>query len=189
MATNKAENVNESTGELATTDDAPALMEAFDVWSSQMYKTHMTQTRDDLDQVVDFDRFFAESGLTEEQFTFQGSSYRVLAGAQKEELVNRPVGLRAWRFKSGDIGEYVVVYAVLHGTNEHVIFTDGSTGIYRTLSKISTDRLNSNHPAPFEYLKVPNGLRVSEYGLNAENRPAQDGEEVVGRGRTFYLQG
>lgn len=183
MATKNDENVNMTTGEVS---DA---LEHFDVWSSQMYRQYMTQTRDDLDQAVDFDMFFADSGLTEEQFTFAGSAYRVLAGAQKDELVNRPVGLRAWRFKSGDIGEYVVVFAVLHGTNEHVIFTDGSTGIYKQLSKVSTDRLNSNHPAPFEYLKVANGLRVSEYGLNEDNRPAADGEKVVGKGRTFYLAG
>jgi hypothetical protein len=179
-----ASKTDAKTGEIVDAGDA---LEAFDLWSKSELNRYYTQTRDDLDSPVDFDTLFAESGLSEEQFTFGGSAYRVLSGAQKSELVNRPIGLRAWRFKRGDMGGYVIVFGVLHGTNEQVIFTDGSSGVYKQLSKITTDRLGNDHPAPFEFLKVPNGLRVSEYGLNAEGRPAADDEEVVGKGRTYYL--
>lgn len=193
MAT-KNDAVNTRTGEIAEPGGGTAgdALEAFDLWSKQELAKRYTMTRDDLDSFVTFDELFESSGLSEEQFTFGGSAYRVLSGAQKSELVNRPLGLRAWRFKRGDMGPYVIVFAVLHGTDEQVIFTDGSAGVYRQLSKVTTDRINDEHPAPFEFLKVPNGLRVSEYALGEDMRPLSeddiaDGAKVAGKGRTYYL--
>lgn len=165
-------------------------LEAFDLLPKAELAGFYQQSRADLDMPVTFAQMWDDAsllGLDEADVTFEGSTYRVLSGAEKSELVNRPFGLRAWRFARGDMGAYVICYAVIEGTDEPVIFTDGSSGIYATLNRLTSRRIKQQHVAPFEYLKAPNGLRVSEYGLNELGRPAEDGEKVVGKGRTFYF--
>lgn len=183
MATSKNE-----TAVVAANDDVSVgtVLEAFDLWNKSEINKYYTQSRDELETAVNFDEVFAGTGLDESEFTFAGAGYKVLRGRDKEQLVNVPLALRAWRFSRSETGAYVICFCVTH-ENEQIIFTDGSTGIYRDLSRITSKRLESDFPYPFEFLKVPNGLRVSEYGLNEENRPAEDGEKVVGQGRTFYL--
>lgn len=182
-------NSTESTDLAAVQNERDAL-EAFDLMPKRELAGFYQQNRDDLDTPITFEALFDDAsllGLSEEDVTLGTGTYRVLSGAEKAELINRPFGLRAWKFSRGDMGGYVICYAIIAGTDEAVIFTDGSTGIYATLNRLSSKRLKAEHVAPFEYLKAPNGLRVSEYGLNELGRPAEDGEKVVGKGRTYYF--
>lgn len=150
-------------------------------------KGFYSQTKAELDTPTTFEALIADSGLSSEDLTFLGSPYRVLSGAEKKELVNRPFGLRAWRFATGDMGEYVICYAIIQGTNEHVILTDGSTGILAQLNAVTTDRIKKGHPTPLENLIVVNGLRVSEYGVDDDGRPVAQGEKAASIARTYYL--
>lgn len=144
-----------------------------------------SQSRDELEQYADYESAFRGANLSESELTFAGSAY---VAVEKETLVNRPFKIRAWRFSRGDFSEFVIVFAVVHGTDENVLFTDGSTGIYRQLEKVTRDRLASDHPYPVEFLAIPNGLRVSEYAITKTGQPVKKGDpEAVGTGRTFYL--
>lgn len=145
---------------------------------------YVSQTRAELDTALTFEQVLEASGLTEADLTYLGSPYRVV---EKSELVNRPFVIRKFTFRFGNMGPYVVVHAVVKDTDEMVIFTDGSTGVHTQLEQIARDRLNREHPYPLEFVLIPNGLRASTYGLNAEGRAAKPDEESVREATTYYL--
>lgn len=148
-------------------------------------KGFYSQTEDELNSFMTFDEAFIHANLSEADLTFQGSLY---SAVEKDALVNRPFKIRSWKFSNGDYGKYVIAFIVIHGTNENVLFTDGSAGIYRQLEHVTQDRLKNDNPYPLEYLLVPNGLRASEYGLDEFNQPVKLGDPAaVSRAKTFYL--
>lgn len=147
-----------------------------------------TQTADDINRVVTWDEAIAESGFAPEDITYLSSPYTILKGDEKAVLLNKPFYARAWRFAVDKDTErpYVVVHAVTK-ENDLFILTDGSTGIYAQFVALTRRRLEEGHASPVEHAMIVNGLRVSEYGLNAENQPAKPGEKVTGKGTTYYL--
>jgi len=142
---------------------------------------------DELNATVSFEEALAQSGLTSEQIVVVASPYTVL-NKDKGILVDNPFFIRNVRFATDeDSGnEYAVFYAVTRA-NEMYVVTDGSTGIRAQLKSIVAQREKDGHPTPTQNFLVANGLRVSEYGLNADNKPAKAGEKVTGKASTYYL--
>ena len=147
-----------------------------------------TQTPEEVNAVITFQEAIAASGFNQEDITYLSSPYVILKGDEKDRLLQTPFYIRAWRFAEDTETErpYVVAFVVTEG-NDMFILTDGSTGIYEQLKKLTAKRLEEGHAAPVEHAMVVNGLRKSEYGLNAENKPAAKGEKVVGKATTYYL--
>lgn len=145
-----------------------------------------TLSQDVLNTPVTFSQATGELGSIPEAFV--ASPYTVLTNREKDALINRPFYIRAVRFTTDPKTEqsYVIVYGVTED-DFMFIFTDGSTGVYSQLRTEVQARIDDNHPTPYEGILVANGLRVSEYDLNAENKPAKPGEKVTGRGATYYL--
>lgn len=110
--------------------------------------------------------------------------------AEKSELVNRPFYVKSWKFSNSDqfIGDFVILYVVTYDSDEMLIITDGSTGLCEQVRNVQTKRREQFGPdAPVGFLKVPNGLRVSEYWLDENNRPTKVLEEKRSTGRTYYF--
>lgn len=120
-----------------------------------------------------------------------GSGFAILE--DKDKLKGVEFVLIQWRFSSGDFGTFVSAGLVTkHG--EKYILNDGSTGIYESLLEYSQNTKR------FGGMKVPKGLRVSEYPTCKEcGRPMTtdmvecenpkcdyDGTER-GKGQTYYL--
>lgn len=151
-------------------------VEVVDVRSGEV----ATVSRASLEEVLTYDQVIALSGLTEAELTFLGSVYRVI---DKEEAINRAFVVRDVKFKFGDRGPYCVIYAVMRDTDEMVILTDGSTGIYAQLEALSPDD-EMEITRPFV---VPNGLRKSVYELGEDGHAAKKGEGTGRFGATYYL--
>lgn len=145
-------------------------------------------TTDERDIVLTFEEAIAAAGLTEEQMVFVASNYRVLTGDDKSELIAKPFFIRLARFAIDPETDrpYVVLYVVTKD-NEMLILTDGSTGIYKQISKRVAERIEDKHPTPVENWMVVNGLRVSEYGIDADGNPVAAGVKPAGKARTFYI--
>lgn len=149
-----------------------------------------SMNNDDVNAVITFDDALSQSGFNEEDVLVIASPYRVLKGDEKAELVGVPFYMRSWRFAIDGETErpYVVVHAVTKA-NDLVILTDGSTGIFAQLSKLSAERIKTGHATPFENGLVANGLRYSEYMVDADGKPikAGSGAKPDGKARTYYL--
>lgn len=110
----------------------------------------------------------------------------------KEELINRPFYIRRWKtLQSKDFigNEFVVVFAVTYD-GHMIVFSDGSAGIARQLKEVSTKRFKLGiyvDPDGGEFLRVPNGLRMSEYDVDRNGNVTRDASEKFSTGRTFYL--
>lgn len=159
-----------------------------DIYNSEAVAELRQLSADDVNAVLTFDEAIAASGFNQEDILFLGSPYRILKGDEKAELENVPFFIRSWRFAIDKDTErpYVVVHTVTK-ENELIILTDGSTGIFAQLDKLSRQRIAAGHATPFENALVANGLRYSEYGVTAEGKPAKAGEKIDSKARTYYL--
>lgn len=146
---------------------------------------YFTQSRAELDVPVDFESAIAASGLTQEQLAYVGSIYEVLKN--KSELINNPFFIRAYRFMSGDMGTFVIVYGVRKSDNKNFIITDGSTGVCRQLQSLYEQRIKAGHPTPFENVLIPNGLRESTYFIDEDGQPLPKGVTGKRTGVTYYI--
>lgn len=97
----------------------------------------------------------------------------------KEKLVNVPFLLVAWTISSEDDADFGNQYVVVRGitsAGKRFRFTDGSTGIFRQLVRLTGDRLKNPVTAPYANmgLKCPEGLVKSEYNktINGERTRA-----------------
>jgi len=142
----------------------------------------------ELDTPVTFEELTGAMGDFLPDVTFLSSPYEVLKGDDKYKLLDMPFYVRSWRESvDKETGNpFTILYLVTAG-NEAYILTDGSTGIHAQLQTITADRIAKGHGSPIDNLLVANGLRVSEYGVTAEGKPAKEGEKVVSKGATFYL--
>lgn len=98
----------------------------------------------------------------------------------KEQLVNIPFWVNKWWFSEGDQGEYATMQCLVSreimtptGPTRKIVITDGSTGIFQQLRKITMSTGQSTR------LIVRNGLRVSRYTVDTD-----EGEKNA---ETFYL--
>lgn len=135
----------------------------------------------------------AEYGGVADIADFLGNGFSVLATADKYKLVGTPLIILEWRFNSGDQGLFVSATVVTQD-NARLIINDGSTGIYAQLRDLSDEQ------GRFGGLRVPKGLRASEYDTCAEcGRPRRKDDAVCAnercgdesdrraRGTTYYL--
>lgn len=150
-----------------------------------------TFERDSINTAITFEELIAAAeaeGLTEADLTFVGSPYEVLDGPGKAVLVDTPFFVRWWRYAIDRVTErpYVVLYLVTRD-NRMFILTDGSTGIFAQLRRVTGERIGAGLANPNANLMAANGLRFSEYGVTAEGKPAKPGDKVDSLARTYYL--
>lgn len=110
------------------------------------------------DTIEELEQFYADQGGI---ITFQGSAWDVV---KKDKLVGVPFTIADCRFYNGDFGDAVAVMALLDqpmatlsGDQLHVVFNDGSTGVYAQVRQAvhKAKRRGGFH--------CPKGLRASEY--------------------------
>lgn len=103
----------------------------------------------------------------------------------KEKLVNVPFFIVAWTISDPADMEYGQQYVVVRGItrmHQRFRFTDGSTGIYAQLRRLTAQRLKREDAAPYANsgLVCENGLTKSEYTKNVNGQPT--------RAVTYYIQ-
>jgi hypothetical protein len=102
--------------------------------------------------------------------------YRLLE--DKRALIGVPFFINNWRFQPSDTGGYVIVRCVArlpeNPQGQKIVFTDGSTGIYAQLEKITKTTGKQSR------MMVRHGLNMSEY-----DKELDDGTHT--RAKTFYL--
>lgn len=87
---------------------------------------------------------------------YLGNGFTMLK--EKNALLNRPFFIIATKFNGGTWGEFCTVFAItMDGTNERVMFTDGSTGVCDNVKELVA---RTGRPGGW---RVSGGLRVSEY--------------------------
>lgn len=111
----------------------------------------------------------------------------------KSALVDRPIIVQHVKFMTDaeTHANYVNLF-VIRDDGRLFRVTDGSTGIYTQLAGIVSDRLANKHAHPYGPFIFPNGLRVSEYGVDKNGKavPLGDPAQVEGpggKGATYYL--
>lgn len=124
-----------------------------------------------------------------------GSGFEMLD--DKDRLLKVGFTILEWRFvKSSDFvdndgnpGEYVAAQVVT-ALGEKYIITDGSTGIYKQLVTVTENRLKAQRPNvhPRAGLRIPRGLRKSEYGINRKTGEiGKVGDPGMDKAATYYL--
>lgn len=98
---------------------------------------------------------------------------------EKARLVGVAFILVSWNFNVGDFGKTFVSARGITQDGLKFVLNDGGTGIRAQLDKYEGDMGG---------LYVPHGLRRSDYGLDADDKPVKLGSpESVGKATTFYL--
>jgi len=100
-----------------------------------------------------------------------GTGFVVLDNKDKSKLVDVPMIAILWKFSAGDYGAFVSM-AVVTNKGDKFIVNDGSTGIFRQLKELSSDK------RVFGALKIPHGLRESEYDTCPECGKPMTKDEV-----------
>lgn len=163
--------------------------------STGVVDTYSRFTDDDLRTVETFADAFGANGLVksvEDYSEAYGSGFAVLETNDKDRLVKTAFGIVEWRFSTGDQGEFVSALVITERTNEKYVLNDGSTGICDQLRRVTADRLAKGWPETeaSRGLYVKNGLRRSDYLLDAAGQPMPKGSdpgESAGTGTTYYL--
>lgn len=109
--------------------------------------------------------------------------------ADKDPLVDRPFFIRAIKFMIDQStgAEYANLWCV-RDDNRLYRVTDGSTGIYQQLVELVKERIATNHPTPYNFFLIANGLKRSDYGVNAANKAVPLGDpSQVSKATTYYL--
>jgi hypothetical protein len=98
---------------------------------------------------------------------------------EKARLIGVPFILISWNFNAGDFGKPFVSARGITQDGLKFVLNDGGSGIRDQLDKYKGDMGG---------LFVPHGLRRSDYGLDADDKPVKLGSpESVGKATTFYL--
>lgn len=101
----------------------------------------------------------------------------------KKDLVNVPVMLLTWVISEPGKGDFDGQYVVVRGITrqgKRFRFSDGSTGIYRQLCKLTEKRVRDGYSTPNAGLIIEKGLVKSDYTFTDEKGKQQPGT-------TFYL--
>lgn len=96
-----------------------------------------------------------------------GDGFRIASESDKEKLVGVPLFFLDWNFREGDFGEYVSIRAIQQREDKSVgkwVINDGSTGLREQLKEFETLTGRAGG------LNLRNGLRVSNYRVDAESR-------------------
>jgi hypothetical protein len=166
---------------MATKNDNTAITPANE------FPAELAELLNNIDSAVTADQLEAMAAALAIDDTAAISPWRI---ADKAELVNRPFYVRSWKFAESDqfIGDFVILYLVTYDSDEMLIITDGSTGLCEQVRKIQTERREKFGPdAPVGFLKAANGLRVSEYMVDASGKPTKNRDEKVSTAKTYYF--
>lgn len=108
----------------------------------------------------------------------------------KTPLIDRSIVISYVKFMTDkETGANYVNMWVVRDDDRLYRVTDGSTGIYDQMSAKVAELLAADDPHPYGPFVFPNGLRVSEYGLDKNNKPVPLGDpSAVSKGATYYLQ-
>lgn len=102
----------------------------------------------------------------------------------KAELIDKPFLILSWEkgVKSDFAGSEFVIVKAMTPDNKKILFTDGSKGIKDYLLRLTSRTGRTGG------VQATKGLRVSKYGLTADDMPCELGSpEQVGIGTTYYL--
>lgn len=144
-----------------------------------------------LDTPMSFEEALAEASefkLSEADYVVVTNIYEPL-GKNKDELLGRPFFIRNVRFSADKVtgNPFVILHAIDQQNNRWLV-TDGSSGIYTQMNALVTARIQNNHPTPYNFFLVANGLRKSEFGIDDKGNAVPLGDETaVSRGATYYL--
>lgn len=120
---------------------------------------------DELNAVRTFDELIASTGIPEADLVVIVNPYTVL-NKDKDALLNKPFFIRHVRFTADkQTGAPFCVFYAVTKDNEMFVVTDGSTGIYAQLQKITEDYGRQGN------FLIANGLRKSDY-LAENGQPA-----------------
>lgn len=143
-----------------------------------------------LNELFHIDKDFVPSSITELEDYFQehggilefkGSAYDVI---KKDVLEGVPFHIIDMRFYEGTFGDAVAVMAMYEAAGEthHVVFNDGSTGVYQQC-KYAASR--SGRRGGFS---CPKGLRASHFTYvekDLDGNPLPDAKEIPAT--TYYI--
>jgi hypothetical protein len=102
---------------------------------------------------------------------------------EKKDLVNVPVMLLTWNISNPERGEFEGQYIVVRGitrAGKRFRFSDGSTGIFQQLRKLTGVRIQQGYSTPNAGLIVEKGLVKSDYTFT-------DDKGKPTNATTFYL--
>lgn len=152
---------------------------------------------DDMRAISSFDEALsfveAEYGTIHEIADYIGNGFTVLPSERKTDLIGKELIVIDWRVNDGDYGLYASLAVVTREGNAKWIVNDGSSGIGAQLKQLTAEKGITGG------LRVPGGLRVSEYDTCAEcDRPRSPSEDACThcgdalnrprhKGKTYYL--
>lgn len=187
MAREKTEEIEVVDGELVDIDER----------ARQISDVSTRFSDDQMRAISSFDEAMAfveqEYGTIHEIADYIGNGFTVLAPGRKSDLIGKEFIVIDWRVNDGDYGLYASLAVVVREGNAKWIVNDGSSGIGSQLKQLTAEKGITGG------LRVPGGLRVSEYDTCAEcDRPRSPSEEACPhcgdalnrprhKGSTFYL--
>lgn len=172
--------------DMAKTDNAIA-----DQKTGEIIKGNSVISRDSLDTALTFAEAVSEAeayGLSPEEYTVVTNIYEPL-GKNKDALLAKPFFVRSVRFSADKItgNPFVILHVVSHDGNRYLV-TDGSSGIYKQMDALVTRRITEGHKTPYNFYMIANGLRKSEFGINANGETVALGAaDMKERAATYYL--
>lgn len=101
----------------------------------------------------------------------------------KKDLVNVPMMLLTWNISNPERGEFEGQYIVVRGitqSGKRFRFSDGSTGIFAQLRKLTGIRVQQGSPTPNAGLLINKGLVKSDYTFTNDQGKPQNAT-------TYYL--
>lgn len=108
-----------------------------------------------------------------------GDGFEVLQ--DKKRLIAVPFVIIDWDYVPGDMGRYVTV-RLMTAENRKFRISDGSSGIYQQLEKLTEEKGMKSG------LAVPGGLRESTFWIDKAGTPVnEDSPDRVKKVTTFYL--
>ena len=149
--------------------------------------------KDQYETALTFAEAVAEAtraGLTRESMLTVLNPYEAM-NQYKSPLLDVPFMIRHVAFlvdEKTDRG-YLNMWVITEGSKLYRV-TDGSTGIHKQMLTLVANRIEDNHPTPYDYFVVPGGLRASEFDVDAEGKPIKKGDKttkVESTATTYYL--
>lgn len=136
--------------------------------------------KDDLNAAQTFEDFMnltvqVHGGVVAAHETELGDGFRVATEDDKRKLIGIPLLFMEWGFNAGDYSDFVSARVVAQGENgiSKWVINDGGTGIFAEL-KGYTEKTGK-----WGGLFCRNGLRVSEYTIDADTGKALNKREVT----------
>jgi len=145
----------------------------------------------EIETIVSFAESLGEAlphGLDQASITVIANPYEAL-NKDKDALLDRPFMIRAVKFLTDEqTGQEYLNMWVVRDDDRLFRVTDGSTGIYAQMDSLVAKRINENHPTPYNFFLVPNGLRKSEFGIDEDHNTVKLGDpSMVSKAATYYL--